>query len=214
VLGSPSLPPLPARLAAAPVARGAAPALQEVNDNRPAYAQTRSMTHAPMHSRAGGRNDDACARPDLTRARAPGIARRLATMLYDLLLLFGVVVLAAALFYTAFNTITGSEAITGAARVLFQVYLLAVCIGYYLYFWTGGRQTLGMRAWRTRLLRTDGGTPSATDALRRLALAALTLLPAGIGLLWVLFDRDGLTWYDRLSRTRPVLTVKPGRKQR
>jgi uncharacterized RDD family membrane protein YckC len=71
-----------------------------------------------------------------------------------------------------------------------------------------------MRAWRTSLLRADGGMPTATDALLRLGLAALTLLPAGAGLLWVLFDRDGLAWYDRLSRTRPVLTVKPDRKRR
>jgi uncharacterized RDD family membrane protein YckC len=159
---------------------------------------------------APGGGDDP---PSLDQARAPGLARRLATMLYDLMLLFGVLVVAAALFYTGFSAITGSERIAGAARVLFQAYLLAVIIGYYLYFWTGGRQTLGMRAWRTRLLRMDGTTPRAADALHRLALAALTLLPAGVGLLSVLFDRDGLTWYDRLSRTRPVLTTKPRRKK-
>jgi len=49
------------------------------------------------------------------------------------------------------------------------------------------------------------------DALRRLAFATLTLAPAGLGLWWVPLDRDGLSWYDRLSRTRPVLTARPGR---
>jgi uncharacterized RDD family membrane protein YckC len=151
--------------------------------------------------------------PDLHHARAPGLARRLATMLYDLLLLFGVLVVAAALFYTGFKLITGGDTITGVGRTLFQFYLLAVILGYYLYFWTGGRQTLGMRSWRTRLLRADGGPLGVGDALRRLTLAALTLLPAGAGLLWVLFDPDGLAWYDRLSRTRPVLTAKPPRKR-
>jgi uncharacterized RDD family membrane protein YckC len=151
---------------------------------------------------------------DLSNARVPGLARRLATMVYDLLLVFSVLVMAAALFYTGFNLITGGEAITGAALLVFRVYLLAVIAGYYVYFWTGGRQTLGMRAWRTRLLRADGALPTAADALRRLGFAALTLLPAGAGLLWVLFDRDGLAWYDRLSRTRPVLTIKPDRKRR
>jgi uncharacterized RDD family membrane protein YckC len=148
--------------------------------------------------------------PDtLALARAPGLFRRLATMLYDLLLLFGVVVMAAALFFGLFQWISGAEAIEGFARLLFQVYLLAVIVGYYVYFWTGGRQTLGMRAWRTRLVRNDGAALTAPDALRRLFLAALTLAPFGVGLLWVLLDRDGLAWYDRLSATRPVLSAKP-----
>ncbi len=154
---------------------------------------------------AGGR--------DLTGARAPGLARRIATMLYDLLLLFGVLVVGAAVYQIGFALITGAADISGPARLPFQLYLLVLIAGYYLYFWTGGRETLGMRAWRTRLLRADGRELGAADALRRLALAALTLLPAGAGLLWVLFDREGLAWYDRLSRTRPVLRVKPERKR-
>jgi len=56
--------------------------------------------------------------PDLHHARAPGLARRLATMLYDLLLLFGVLVVAAALFYTGFKLITGGDTITGVGRPL------------------------------------------------------------------------------------------------
>ncbi|KAA6186352.1 RDD family protein [Thiohalocapsa marina] len=146
----------------------------------------------------------------LARARAPGLLRRLATMLYDLMLLFGVLVVAAGLYYTPFH-LTGHETIAGPFRVGFQVYLLAVVALYYGYFWTGGRQTLGMRAWRTRLVRSDGAGLTAADAMRRLLLAAVTLAPLGIGLWWVLFDRNSLTWYDRLSATRPVLSARPGR---
>jgi uncharacterized RDD family membrane protein YckC len=149
--------------------------------------------------------------PDFSQARAPGLPRRLATMTYDLTLLSGVVVIAAALFILPVLMLTGAEQIGGLARLLLQVYLLAVIVLYYVYFWTGRRQTLGMRTWRTLLLRDDGEPIGVADALRRLAYAALTLAPAGLGLWWALFDRDGLAWYDRLSRTRPVLTVKPGR---
>jgi uncharacterized RDD family membrane protein YckC len=145
----------------------------------------------------------------LAVARAPGLFRRLATMIYDLLLLFGVIVMAAALYFGIFQWITGGEVIDGAAMLLFQAYLIAVILGYYVYFWTGGRQTLGMRAWRTQLVGSDAGPLAVTDALRRLLFAALTVAPAGAGLLWVLLDRDGLAWYDRLSETRPVLTAKP-----
>jgi len=148
--------------------------------------------------------------PDLSRARAPGLLRRVATILYDLLLVSGVLVVAAALFVVPVLSLTGTDEIGGPLRPVFQFYLLGVIILYYVYFWTAGRQTLGMRAWRTLLLRADGEPLTRIDALRRLAFATLTLLPAGLGLWWVLFDRDGLSWYDRLSDTRPVLTLKPG----
>jgi uncharacterized RDD family membrane protein YckC len=154
--------------------------------------------------------------PDLSRARAPGLVRRLATMTYDLILLSSVLFMAAALFVLPLLWLTADEPgsslspLTGLPMLALQLYLLAVIVLYYVYFWTGGRQTLGMRAWRTLVLRADGEPLSALDALRRLAFAALTLAPAGLGLWWMLFDHDGLTWYDRLSHTRAVLTAKPG----
>jgi uncharacterized RDD family membrane protein YckC len=175
--------------------------MQQVNDNPTLDPHTAEMNDTLTDTAA----------PDLSRAKAPGVLRRLATMLYDLLLVFGVLVVAAALFYTAFTMLTGNEAIAGPARPLFQLYLLSVILAYYVYFWSSGRQTLGMRAWRTRLLRMDGGPLTTMDALRRLLFATMTLAPAGLGLLWVLFDTDGLAWYDRLSGTRPVLTLKPGK---
>ena len=155
----------------------------------------------------------AIAPEQMNRARPPGLARRLATMVYDLMLLFGVLVVAAALFYTPFH-LGGSESISGPARLVFQAYLLAVIVLYYWYFWTGGRQTLGMRAWRMRLVRDDGTDLSGTDALRRLVFAAITLAPLGIGLFWMLFNRARLTWYDGLSGTRPVLLAQRKRKGR
>ncbi len=179
--------------------------MQHINDSASAIPHTRTMTEPPSTAAT------AASIPDLSNARAPGLLRRLATMLYDLMLLIGVVVAAAAVFYAAFATVTGRDDIAGAARLAFQVYLLAVIAGYYVYFWTGGRQTLGMRSWRTLLRRADGGNLTIADALRRLAFAIMTLVPLGAGLVWALFDRDGLTWYDRLSRTRPVVTAKPTR---
>lgn len=150
---------------------------------------------------------------DLSRARAPGLLRRLATMTYDLMLLAGLLVIAALVFTIAAQSLIGTDLTRGLPRFLFQLYLLAVILTYYIYFWTGGRQTLGMRAWRTQLLRNDGDPLTLADALRRLAYASLTLAPAAVGLWWALFDRDGLTWYDRLSRTRPVMTLKPHRSK-
>lgn len=165
------------------------------------------MTHAPIRLNAD----------ELARASIPGLPRRLATMLYDLMLVCGVLVMAAALFVIPIQAITGGAVggettIGGPLRLVFQAWLLAVILLYFGYFWSRGRQTLAMRAWRTRLIRDDGADLTGMDALRRLAFATITLLPLGAGVLWVLFDRDGLAWYDRLSRTRPVLLAKPSGK--
>ncbi|ESQ14610.1 MAG TPA: RDD family protein [Chromatiaceae bacterium] len=153
----------------------------------------------------------------LERARVPGLLRRLASILYDLMLVSSILVVAAALFVIPALLITGNAAtegplqpgIGGIGRIALQVWLLAVLLAYYGYFWSQGRQTLAMRAWRIRLVRDDGAELSIADAMRRLLFAGVTLLPFGAGLLWVLFDPNGLAWYDRLSHTRPLLLAKP-----
>jgi len=145
------------------------------------------------------------------QAKVAGLLRRLAIIVYDGMLLFGILVMAAALFVVPVLAVTGAATIEGQSRAVFQVWLLAVILAYFGYFWSNGRQTLAMRAWRVRLVRSDGEDLSAADALRRLVLALLTNLPLGAGLFWVLLDPDGLSWYDRLSRTRPVLLAKPKR---
>lgn len=141
---------------------------------------------------------------DLSQAASPGLLRRLAAIGYDLMLLAGVLVLAAALATLA----SGGQPITGPARLLFQGYLLLVCYLYFTWQWTKGGQTLGMRAWRLKLLRDDGRLPGWGDALIRLLLAVPSLLPLGLGLLWSLLDPDRLAWHDRLSHTRLVLIRK------
>jgi uncharacterized RDD family membrane protein YckC len=142
-------------------------------------------------------------RPDISQARTPGLPRRLAALFYDASLLFGILLLAAGLVVVPYMSLAGGDFPSRAWW--FRAWLVAVVIGFYAYFWTHGGQTLGMSAWRLRLVREDGGKPRLTDALLRLACATVSLAPAGLGLLWVLVDREGLAWHDRWSRTRLVL---------
>lgn len=144
---------------------------------------------------------------DITQARIPGLTRRLAAIAYDLVLLAGLLLLAAALVVVPWIELTQTDFPRGAWW--FRLYLLGVIGTYFGYFWMRGGQTLGMSAWRLRLLRDDGEPVRPADVLRRLLWASVALVPAGAGLLWILLDRDGLAWHDRLSRTRLVL-VKRG----
>lgn len=145
---------------------------------------------------------------DLSQSRNPGLLRRLAAILYDLLLVAAVVIAAAFVYTIIVQSLTDADLTQGLARFVFQLYLLAIILGYYLYFWTAGRQTLAMRTWRLLILRKDGSPLDTMDALLRIGFALLTLVPAGLGLWWILFDPERLTWYDRLAGTRTLLIRK------
>ncbi len=68
--------------------------------------------------------------------------------------------------------------------------------------WCRRGQTLGMLAWRLRLA-SDGGF-TATQALRRFIGGLLSFATLGLGFLWMWFDRDGMTWPDRLSNSTVI----------
>jgi len=95
-------------------------------------------------------------------AGAPGLLRRLGAMFYDSLLL------AAVLFFAAlpYLLIAGGTPTGALSRYLFQLYLLACVFFFFGWFWTHGGQTLGMRAWRIRLARSDGAGVTWADAAR------------------------------------------------
>nr|WP_295442463.1 RDD family protein [uncultured Thiodictyon sp.] len=150
--------------------------------------------------------------PPETATQAARLPRRLGALLYDSILLAALLMLATALFIIPYDLLAARPYPNGdwLYRTLFQAYLVAVIAGFFVYFWTHGGQTLGMSTWRLRAIRDDGGRLSARDALRRLGWATLSLLPAGIGLWWCLFDRDRLAWHDRRSGTRLVVVPKGG----
>jgi len=125
-----------------------------------------------------------------------GLPRRAAAMFYDSLLLAAVLFLATLLLLPV---VPGGVVEPG--NIPYMLYLAAVAWLYFAWHWTHGGQTLGMKAWRLRLRRREGGAPSIGDASLRFVFAILSWLPAGAGFLWVLFDRDGLALHDRLSGT-------------
>ena len=126
---------------------------------------------------------------------APGIARRLASMLYEAILLFAVAFLATWLFQFAAGTLR----IEGWRMQLLQLFLLAVFAAYFLWCWLRGGQTLAMKTWRIRLVaRRDHGRLSPQAALLRF-VCALVLVPSLVGIAWAWVDRDRQFLHDRLA---------------
>lgn len=150
----------------------------------------------------------------LTNANQPGLLRRLAAIGYDAVLVFGVLLLLWTLYYFALAAFVGAE--HAGEHPLAQLYwplALLAMVGFHGWFWTHGGQTLGMKSWRIRVVSDrDGGDPGWGAALTRYLWAWVSAAAFGIGFIWQAFDRDRLTWHDRLSGTRLVMTVKRGKK--
>jgi uncharacterized RDD family membrane protein YckC len=125
----------------------------------------------------------------------PGLPRRLASMVYEGILLFAVAFFAAWVFFFASG---GRDATAGGMRHLLQLFIGFFFAAYFLWSWLRGGQTLAMKAWRIRLV---GVTP--LKALVRFVLAML-LVPTLVSIVWSLYDRDRQFLHDRLAGTRLV----------
>ena len=128
-----------------------------------------------------------------------GLPRRLGAMLYDSLLLLALLMLATALLMPISR---GAIEINNFA---YQLYLLAVVAGYFACFWLLRGQTLGMRTWKIRLIRSDREALTLTDVIRRLFFSLLSWLPLGLGFWWILRSDRRLAWHDRWSGTELVM---------
>jgi uncharacterized RDD family membrane protein YckC len=126
---------------------------------------------------------------------APSIRRRLASMMYESILLFAVAFLGTWLFQFA----AGTLAIEGWRRHLLQLFILGVFALYFIWCWLRGGQTLAMKTWRIRVVRKDGhGRLSPGAALLRF-FYALLLVPTLVGIFWAMVDRDRQFLHDRLA---------------
>jgi len=153
----------------------------------------------------------------------PSILRRLASMLYEAVVLAAIAFFAGSLFLLA----SQGQPASGLLRFALQFYLLAVFAAYFLWCWLRGGQTLPMKAWRIRLVAPGQARVPARVALLRFAYAALfmgalfasvaaafehrnpliafaSLALSGIGIGWALVDRDRQFLHDRLAGTRLI----------
>lgn len=132
-------------------------------------------------------------------AKPPGFIRRIACVVYDALLLIAVLFFAT-LVLLPFNH---AEAFSPNTP-LFTVYLLLVGCLFYSWFWTHGGQTLGMQAWKIRLVNEQGQSPEWHQALLRCLLGLLSWGLGGIGFLWILFNPQRRALHDIGSKTYMV----------
>lgn len=132
-----------------------------------------------------------------------GLRRRIAAMVYDTLLLSALWILATIPLF-AINDARIIDSSAGLLHIVHQLTMLFVAYAFFVGFWTAKGRTLGMQSWGLQLEAEDGSVPGKGAATIRFIVACLSLAVFGLGFLWQLWDRDRLTWHDRLSKTRLV----------
>jgi uncharacterized RDD family membrane protein YckC len=146
--------------------------------------------------------------------KGPGLVRRLAVVIYDGLLLAGVVFACWAFLWIALLPLPEIVVNHWAVVLLQRTYLIGITFLFYAWFWVNGGQTLGMRAWRLGLVSDTAGKITWKRALFRYAAAILSWGVVAMGFMWVLVDRRNRTWHGMLSGTRMVVLAKqvPGNR--
>lgn len=93
--------------------------------------------------------------------------------------------------------------------LLFLLAVLATVPVAYKFLWTwAGRDSIGTQAAGLVVVDFDGNPPSRERRYYRTFGSVLSLLAAGIGLIWALVDEDSLTWHDHISSTFPTVLDK------
>ncbi len=102
----------------------------------------------------------------------PGMARRMACFLYEGVLLFGLLMMAAYLY----SSLTQQRhALQG--KLGLQAFLFVLLGIYFGWFWSRGGQTLAMKTWHLRVVRTGGLPLTQARAVSRYVLSWLWFLP-------------------------------------
>lgn len=147
-----------------------------------------------------------------------GFMRRVAAMIYDLLVatavfMFSTIIIVVVLLLLMENNLLSKQGYEHFSDVIQHSVLykniifywgVAWVLGFFLWFWRNGGQTIGMRAWRMRLFSTNDAPLTYGRALFRI-LASL----GGLGTLLVLIDvKSKQSLQDRLAKTEMLVLTK------
>lgn len=130
----------------------------------------------------------------------PGLRRRLASMLYESMLLLGVLSVTFLLPHLGLG-LAFDITLPG---VILLAHLFAVSGVYFLWYWRHRGQTLAMQTWNLQLRSVTGEPPTMQQLVLRYLLSWPSMICYGAGIFWALFDRDHQFLHDRLAGTRIV----------
>jgi len=115
-----------------------------------------------------------------------------------------IVLVGLAVFGLIFEVMGGEVVLNGKTIPAF-IGVAGLLLIFYKSLWClANGDSAGMRWTHLMLVNFDGQTPNRKQRLLRLWASVLSVLAAGIGLLWGSVDEETLTWHDHISKTFPT----------
>ena len=137
---------------------------------------------------------------NIDNAAVPGLWRRLAAIFYDSWLVAAIWLLGVTV-----DTFVGAG--SEGSHLVLQIFA-TVAHGLLRLVLDARRTDARDACMATEAARAVRAEVTWRQSLIRYVGAWLSLLALGLGYLWILIDRDGLAWHDRLSNTRLVMVRK------
>ena len=129
----------------------------------------------------------------------PGIFSRLMSFTYDIFLVAALWFLFGFIFLGLYKLIVADN--DYFPPPIGAMILFLTTAGYYVYFWSNGRNTLGMSTWSHEIVNDQGRKLSKKSAFQRFLLCALL---SAYGMLWIIFDKEKKCLPDRILGLKVV----------
>jgi len=145
-----------------------------------------------------------------------GLLRRMAALLYDMFLVVSLWILLAFPLQLLFGG-DSSQVVDGRVETdpvlgwLLFFMMIASAATFYVWFWRRSGQTLGMIAWRIRVVATDNSNLDVKHGLIRFFAAWPCFWLLGLGYLYLYLDSDGDAVHEKISGSKTVLLPKNAR---
>jgi len=133
-----------------------------------------------------------------------GFLKRILALVYDSLLIVAIVLVLSLLLVF----VNGGYSESGSFASFIQFFIL-VFTGpiFYSYFWIVNKgQTTGMQAWKIKLVTMDETELNINKTMLRCLISTISFACLGLGYLWILYDKDDLSWSDILTKTKVIKT--------
>ena len=133
-----------------------------------------------------------------------GFLKRILALIYDSLLIAAIVLVLSLLLVF----INGGYPESGSFLSFIQFFILVVTGPiFYSYFWIVNKgQTTGMQAWKIKLVTIDETELNIKKTMLRCLISTISFAFIGLGYLWILYDKDDLSWSDILTKTKVIKT--------
>ena len=134
--------------------------------------------------------------------QSAGFLKRILALVYDSLLIAAIVLVLSLLLVL----VNGGYPESGSFVSFIQFFIL-VFTGpiFYSYFWIVNKgQTTGMQAWKIKLVTMDETELNIKKTMLRCLISTISFAFIGLGYLWILYDKENLSWSDILTKTKVI----------